>query len=146
MIPLAIQAVELNAPQRATLAEWQAELGKLVQHQRTCRARAVHGSLGIHLSSAIRGAHEAIAEVGAPAMAQLLTTAAESISHYFRHAGDARQAAAQFPAFVELRGFLRGYKGEDSLAGLADQAEATGQLIARILEGGEVWRFTGGER
>ncbi len=53
--------------------------------------------------------------------------------------------AAQFPAFAQLRGFLRGHQGEETLVGLADQAEATARFIERILKGGEVWSFTGRE-
>ncbi|MDR3401830.1 MAG: hypothetical protein P4L99_04955 [Chthoniobacter sp.] len=143
---ISIQAVALTEAQRATLGEWQAQLGKLVEQQHTCRARAVHGSLGVQLSSTIRGAHETIAEVCAPSVAELLASAAALIGIYFHHAGDARAAASQFPAFAELRGFLRGWKGDETLAGLAAQAEATGVLIGHILAGGEVWHFTGGER
>jgi len=143
---VAIRAVELSEAQRGTLAEWQAQLGKLVQKQRTVRARTVHGDLGRHLSSALRGAHAAIGESCAPAAAALLAAAAASISGYFHHPGDARQAAAKFEALAELQGFLRGWKCEDTLSGLADQAEATATLIARLLNSETVWRFEGGDQ
>lgn len=142
-ITISISAVEISAAQRATLADWQAQLAKLVHHQRTCRARAVHGDLGRHLSSSLRGAQAAIAGACAPAAAELLAAAVEVITPYFRHPGDARRIAAQFDAFAELQGFLRGWKGEDTLAGLGRQAEATAQLIGRVLAGKTVWTFEG---
>jgi len=137
--------LELSEAQRATLAEWQAELGKLVAQQRACKARSVHGSLGVHLASAIRGAHATIATVCEIAQGKLISTAARTVSPYFDRAGDARQAAKQFPAFAELAAFLRGGVPDNSLRGLADRAEAVAELIGRILAGAEVWRFKGGE-
>ena len=136
---LAIRAVDICEAQRATLADWQTQLEKLVQQQCTTPARKVRGSLGVHLASAIRGAHAAIGEACAPAASEIRATAAESINGYFHHPGDARTAAAKFDAFAELRGFLRGWKGEDSLPRLADQAEATAKIITRLLAGQVVW-------
>lgn len=140
---LSIQRLDMTGPQRETLADWQAQLQKLVSQALTCRARKVHGALGVQLASAIRGASAAVAEICAPAESELLGQAASLIAPYFRHAGDARNVARQFDAFTELRGFLRGPKGEDSLSGLANQAEAARELIGRILAGDEAWQFGG---
>jgi len=142
-IPLTLRADGLSETQRASLAEWQANLERLVQQQRAVRARTVRGSLGVQIASAIRDAHASIAEVLAPAASALLDAAADLIGCYFSHRGDAREAAKRFGAFIALDGFLRGPKGDETLAALADQAERSAVLISRLLAGQVVWKFEG---
>ena len=78
-----------------------------------------------------------------PIARELLSAAAKPSPPTSRTVLEAREAAKRFGAFVALDGFLRGPKGEDTLAGLADQAEASAALIGRILAGQDVWRFEG---
>ena len=131
------------APQRTSLEEWQAKLEALIE-----RRRNFHGSSGhqlcVHLESAIKGAHLAIADACGPARSELLNQAIARIAPYFDRPGDARQAAASFPAVVEFQRVLRGESGEDSLDGLTRRAGRAVTLIGRILDGQEFWRFEAG--
>lgn len=131
------------APQRAILEEWRTKLESLIE-----RRRNYHGSSGrqlcVHLASAIEGAHEAIAETCGPARLELLDQAIARIAPYFDQLGDARQAAANFPAVVEFQRVLRGERGEASPDVLTRRASRAVELIGRILDGQEFWRFEAG--
>ena len=98
-----------------------------------------------HLRSSIRGAYDEIAAACAPSRGAVLSQAAEIVAPFFRLPGDARQAAASFPAVAELTSVIRGPQLDDTLDGLTSQAEETIALIARILEGREIWRFSPGQ-
>ena len=133
-----------RAPQRVALAEWKAKLESLLaRRRRSYRER--DRQLGVHLASAISGAHAAITEACGPARSALVSEAAERIAPYFDHAGDARAAALHFPAVVAFNRELRGDAPGDSLDVLTDHATGTIELIARILEGREIWRYRAGD-
>jgi len=140
---VALVILQVDEPHRAALAAWRAELDRLIKKHAACPARTLDNSLRSHLLSALQGAGHAICEACAPERGQVITEAAETIRHYFKHAGDARAAAMRFPAVVEMGDFLRGPSPAETLGGLASQAKDAGVLIGRILEGGEIFHFSG---
>lgn len=132
------------APQRATLEEWKAKLESLIERRRGS-LRERNRQLCVHLASAIGGAHAAIAEACGPARSALVGEAAARIAPYFDHAGDARAAALHFPAVVAFTRELRGDAAGDSLDVLTARAQRTVELLARILDGREIWRYEPGD-
>jgi hypothetical protein len=140
---VALEILALDERSRGMLAGWREELRRLIARRKESPARTVNAALRTQFVSAIAEASRAIREVCAPEKSRIIAEAAETIRPYFQHAGDARAAAMRFPAVVEMGEFLSGPSLAETLNGLAGQAEAVSGLIGRILDGGEIYHFSG---
>ncbi len=128
-------------PRRQSLEEWRAQLQKLIARRRACPARQLNTALVVQLRSGIRGAYDEISASCGPLRGEVLSQAAAIVAPYFHRVGDARIAAANFPAVAEFLELIQCPALEHSLDGATRQAEEAVALITRILGGRDVWRF-----
>lgn len=136
------RALVLDATARETLAGWLAALRRHIERAEEARG-AWNVQIETHLSSALLGALHAIRDASAGLRSELLGEATEAIAPYFPRIGDARQAAAEFPAVLAFRDFTHGPPLATSIRPLLSQARETAGLLERMTGGGEFWRMPG---